>query len=282
VILALLGVTTIRWWRADPEPPRLEDAQSALALLGVPVVGEIPYLRRPTGSPGIVTSRYPDVADAYRMVAAATPVRGSVLLSAAGTDESCSDLALNCGAVLSRDGYRVLLVEGDPQIGRLIGQRANQGPGLTDMVIGHADLSDCMLSGSVGDKTRMGLVPWGTGPTGLPRSAQSQLGETITQLAVYADMVLIDGPPLASSADGLALAGHVDSILLVVSTGTSVSDIRRLRARLDQLDRPVLGVVVQHTSSRRRSRRVRGATTLPVRWASARPTSATEPTKTNT
>jgi Mrp family chromosome partitioning ATPase len=270
VILALLAVTTIRWWRADPEPPRLEDAQSAEALLGVPVLGEIPYLRRPANPAGIVTSQYPEVVDAYRMVAAATPISGSVLVTAAQPDESCSDLALNVGALLSRDGYHVMIVEGDPQLGRLVGHRADRHPGLTNLLSGQADLSACLLlSTTVGQSSPMGLVPWGTGPAGLPRSATSQLAEAIGQLSAHADLVLIDGPPLASSADGLTLAGRVDGILLTVATGTSLSDIRRLRARLDQLDRPVLGVVVQHTTSRRRSRRRRHTTTTPIRWTSA-------------
>jgi Mrp family chromosome partitioning ATPase len=265
-LLALMAVTTVRWWRADPEPAVLEDAQAAEALLGVPVVGEIPYLRRPGGPVGVVSGQYPEVVDAYRMVAAAIPVRGSVLVTSARPDESCSDLAVNVGAVLSRDGYRMLLVEGDVQTGRILEPRAEPLPGLTDLIVGEADIEACMLSSNVGVNSRMGLIPWGSGPTGLPRSIRSQLGHAIEEFAVYADVVLVDGPPLASSADGLTLAGHVDSILLVVPAGTAVSDIRRLRTRLDQLDRPVLGVVLQHTTTRHRSRRRRRTVLTSVRW----------------
>lgn len=266
ILLALMAATTIRWWRSDPEPPVLEDAQAAEAMLGVPVVAEIPYLRRPAGPACIVTSKYPEVLDAYRMIAAATPVRGSVLVTAANRNESCSDLVLNMGAVLSRDGYRMLLIDGHPKAGHLPDRNAKHGAGLTDVLAGVAGLRDVMLSARVGEQARMGLVPWGTGPGGLPRSVGPELGRTIHESAVLADVVLVDGPPIASSADGLTLAGHVDGILLVVSTGTLASDVQRLRVRLDQLDRPLLGVVLQHTSSRRRSRRRRRTATRPVRW----------------
>jgi Mrp family chromosome partitioning ATPase len=215
---------------------------------------------------GVVLDDYPQVVDAYRMVAAMSPVRGSILVTAARPDEACSDLVLNVGAVLNRDGYQVALVECDPQLGRLHPHRDGRDPGLTDVIAGHVRLQDVLHLGAGDEYANMQLMPWGSGHHGLPRGERSGLTYAIEELRAVADLVLIDGPPLASSADALNLAANVDGILVVVSIGTPLAELSRLRARLRQLDRPVLGVVVQHALAHRRPRRRGRRGTAPIRW----------------
>lgn len=262
IILALMIVGTIRWWRAEPDPPQVDSAQTVEAMLGAPVVSEIPYFAPSSSVAGVALDDFPHVVDAYRMVAALTPVRGSILVTAARHNEECSDLVLNVGAILNRDGYRVVLVECDPQLGRLHAHRDKDETGLTDFIAGDVRLPDVLHLGATSEYANLLLMPWGSGHHGLPRGERSMLAYAMDELGAIADLVLIDGPPLASSADALNLAANVNGILVVVSIGTPLADLSRLRARLRQLDRPVLGVVVQHTRARRRLRRRgrRGAT----------------------
>jgi capsular polysaccharide biosynthesis protein len=266
IVLALMTVGTIRWWQAEPDPPQVDSAQTVEAVLGAPIISEIPYVSRSSSVAGVVLDDYPQVVDAYRMVAAMSPVRGSILVTAARPDEACSDLVLNVGAVLNRDGYQVALVECDPQLGRLHPHRDGRDPGLTDFIAGHVRLQDVLHLGAGDEYANMQLVPWGSGHHGLPRGERSGLTYAIEELRAVADLVLIDGPPLASSADALNLAANVDGILVVVSIGTPLAELSRLRARLRQLDRPVLGVVVQHALAHRRPRRRGRRGTAPIRW----------------
>jgi Mrp family chromosome partitioning ATPase len=191
-------------------------------------------------------------------------------VTAARPDEGCSELVLNVAAVLGRDGYRVMLVEGDPQVGRLHPERDEHERGLTDFAADNARLQDILHVDGRGAHANLLLVPWGRAGQGLPRGERSMLTYAMEELRAFADLVLIDGPPLASSADAINLAAHVTGILVLVSIGTPLADLSTLRARLRQLDRPVLGVVVQHTTSGGRLRRRRAATTR-VRWTPAQP-----------
>ena len=274
VVLVLMGFATIRWWLADPDPPTIDDAQTAESVLGAPVIAEIPHLPHTPGIAGVVSDHYPQVIDAYRMAAAMSPVRGAILVTPAGAEEGCSDLVINVAAVLSQDGYRVVTVEGDANLGRLHRHPDEPQLGLTDLAAGHASLESCLLVGVTAAHASIGLLPWGTGQTTLPRGKSSGLAHAIDELRVVADLVIVDGPPLASSANALNLAANVDGILLTVTLGTPLAELSRLRARLSQLDRPVLGVVVQHSTGGRRRRRRR--VTQPVRWRPAAPHENTE------
>ncbi|CAN5744528.1 tyrosine-protein kinase domain-containing protein [soil metagenome] len=265
VVLVVLGYTTMRWWRTDPDPPEVHDAQTIERILGAAVIAEIPYVPRSPSRAGVVSDDYPHVTDAYRLVAAMSPAQGAVLVTAASPEETCSDLTLNVGAVLSRDGYRVVLVEGDPQLGRLH-RRKDDGVGLTDLAAGRTGVDQCMLVGTSRGNAGIGLVPWGTGRSMLRGGHRSALAFALNELRAVSDMTLVDAGPLASSADALHLAANVDSILLVVSAGTPVAALSRLRARLSQLDRPVLGAVLQQAPTRGPRRRRRIAT-RPVTWA---------------
>lgn len=265
VVLVGLAFITVRWWRTDPDPPQVNDAQTVEAVLGAAVIAEIPNIPRATGRAGVVSDDYPQVIDAYRLVAAMSPAQGTVLVTAARTDEPCSDLTLNVGAILNRDRYRVVLIEGDPQLGRLRQRRDGEVFGLTDLAAGRAQLEQCLLVGASRANAGMGLLPWGSNAAGLPAGRDSGFAYAVGEVRAISDLALIDAGPLASSADALNLAAHVDGILLVVSTGTPVAALSRLRARLSQLDRPVLGVVLEHTARRRVMARRRGVTN-PVRW----------------
>jgi Mrp family chromosome partitioning ATPase len=267
ILLALMVVGTIRWWRAEPDPPKVDSAETVEAVLEAPVISEIPPLPQTLAVAGVVVDDYPHVVDAYRMVAAMGPVRGSVLVTAARPDAACSDLVVNVGAVLDRDGYQVLLAECDPQAGRVRPHRDGRDVGITDFAAGMARLQDVLLRTGGNVHPNLLLVPWGSGRYSLPRGDRSGLTYAMEELRAVADLVLIDGPPLASSADALSLAANVDGILVVVSTGTPLADLSRLRARLRQLDRPVIGVVVQHMSRHARARRRRGSE--PISWQRA-------------
>jgi len=59
-------------------------------------------------------------------------------------------------------------------------------------------------------------------------------------------LVLVDVPPLLAIADGSALAGESDGVLMIVERGTDARDLDIVRQRLDVLRTSLIGVVYDH------------------------------------
>lgn len=262
MLLTVLGLVAVRWWRAEEFPAVLESAEQIEAVLDVPVLAVVPDLE---GSPlwtEVVSDRSSNAIAGYRMIAATGALRGSVLVTAARTDERCTTLTRDLAAVLARDGWRALIVEGARRDDRL--HESNDNRGLTDLLTGKSDIADCIVAGDIGAQVRIGLMPWGSRSADLLHHAHAHLQWAIERLTAVADVALIDGPPLLSSPDAVVWAKWVDRVLPVVTVGTPMADVQRLRKRLEQLNRPVAGVVVREPM-RSRSRR-RGIKTEKVRW----------------
>jgi Mrp family chromosome partitioning ATPase len=59
-------------------------------------------------------------------------------------------------------------------------------------------------------------------------------------------LVLLDVPPLLAVADGSALAGDADGVVLIVGRGADARDLDIVRQRLDVLRADLVGVVYDH------------------------------------
>jgi polysaccharide biosynthesis transport protein len=152
----------------------------------------------------------------------------------------------------------VLLLEADlrrPTIGRLAGL----GPsvGLSEILSNNARLADAVREVEVGTATN------GRAPTlhvltaGTPPPNPTELIESESMQRLLADvhneydLVIVDAPPASIVSDTIPLMSLVDGILIVARLGnTNRASARLLRAALDELDAPALGLVVNGLKSR--------------------------------
>lgn len=167
-----------------------------------------------------------------------------ITITSASPADGKSTVAANLAVTLARAGTPVVLVDADlrrPTIASTFHLPA--GAGLSDVVVGRADLADVVHTPAGFD----GLLVLPTGqippnPTELLssdrfRQALEALAETHT--------VIVDAPPLLAVSDAAVMATRLDGALVVVNVGsTTRDDIREAIARLERVHAPLLGAVM--------------------------------------
>lgn len=238
---------------------------------GVPTLGTIARHRAVQGSPQqrLVVRADPasTAAEDYRMLGikllfarqGGQPLR-SILITSVEEGEDVGEIAANVAVVLAQTGSRVVLVDGNlqrPTIGHLFG--FNDRCGLTDVLTGECSTAD------------PSPVHWAPGLLVLPSGsvtynafillASPRMVEVLEQLEARADLVLITGSPLTSSADSLFLASRVDGVILAAqSRQVRRRVLRNAVASLEAVGALVLGTILEESG--RTARRDRG-TALP-------------------
>ena len=184
----------------------------------------------------------------------------TVMVTSAGPREGKSTTIANLAIALARTGRHVVLVDLDlrrPMLSRLF--HLPDGPGLTDFASRDTELVDVLqpvgvtplrarvasISSSDGGQGRLEVIT--TGRTRVEPAAfveSSGLTEALHALRGYAEIVLIDAPPLLATGDSIALTGKVDAVLLVSRLGTLTRPTLQELARvLRRSPAPVLGLV---------------------------------------
>ncbi|WP_433364409.1 polysaccharide biosynthesis tyrosine autokinase [Streptosporangium sp. CA-115845] len=170
-------------------------------------------------------------------------------LSGEGVSLVCSNLAI----VLAEAGLRVTLVDGDlrrPSIAEYL--RIGDGPGLTDVLTGRAEVSAVLRQRDV-SAGRLSVLP--SGP--LPANPSVLLGSQrmrllIDELVDACDIVLIDTPPLLPVTDAATLAASCDGVLLVARCGRSHrQDMARALDLLSSVGAHLVGTVLNFAPDRR-------------------------------
>jgi Mrp family chromosome partitioning ATPase len=235
-----------------PEPPRKLRADHRLAMLA-----------EPTGIQ----------AEAFRMLRTnlefATLGHDAkvIMVTSAVEQEGKSTTIANLAVALAAAGHKVVLVDLDlrrPFIDKFFGV---QGPGVTQVALGHASLDEVLVRIAIaepGAETSNGngngngngkgsllrgvleVLPSGPIPPDPGEFVGTQaLGEILEELRDRADVVLVDAPPALHVGDALRLSTRVDGILLV----TRMKIVRRhmlseLARQVATVPTPVLGFVV--------------------------------------
>ena len=246
--LALMRARTDRSVRAD------EDVEGAA---GAHVVGRVLEQHRWARNrlPADVTGQSP-ASEAYRAlrvnlrhldgghrpqaVVVAGPVPGV----------GASTVAVNLSASLAASGQRVLLIDGDlrrPRVARLLG--LDEGPGLTDVLTGSAELLDVVQPWRGGRLTVLGAGPLPSDPEALLGSARMR--SLLDVLRDQYDQVIVDAPPLLSVVDAAVLSSVADSCLLVARYGrTTGEQLAEAAATVTRVRVPSLGVVLNRVPRR--------------------------------
>ncbi len=228
-------------------------------LLGVPVLGIIPRLRRlddpdaeeerqhGKGAPLVVAMDPLDpAAEAYRnlrmnlsfMSTEDEPVR-TILFSSPGPDEGKSTTAVNFAVMLAQQGQRVLLIDADlrrPSLHRSLD--ILREPGLTNLLVGDADAREAVRPNVLPNLDVLPSGPFPPNPSELLNSRSMQ--KLLEDFKGKYSQIIVDSPPVLAVTDASVLAGHVDGAVLVLRSGEteqraaerSVDQLRRLSVRI--------------------------------------------------
>jgi polysaccharide biosynthesis transport protein len=187
-----------------------------------------------------------------------------VLVTSAIAEEGKSTTAGNLAVAAARAGAKVILVDLDlrkPFLHRFF--RIDQGPGITDVVIGQqtfqsAVRSIALHSAPTGSENgnaahyegTLDILPAGTTP---PAPAEfmaiPQLANLLGSLSANYDLVVIDSAPILAVSDSQVLSRAVDAMCVVVRAGRIKRQVMdELRRQLESLGAVKLGFVLTNVT----------------------------------
>ena len=230
--------------------PRVTGSRELGRLLGLPVLAEIPYVRRRLGRGqtlrAVEYEAYQTLQAALRKQLPATGQR-TILVTSALHHEGKTEVTAALGLVLSQSGHRTWLVSADmrwPRLHELFD--VSQSPGLAEVLTAArrdgssaaAQLS-AVRTGSREAAGSLHVLASGRTPADPAQLLASDTLDTFfdeVKESEY-DYVLLDGPPLLGLVDSQVLAQRVDGVLIVCRrdrmTPENAIALRELLARLD-------------------------------------------------
>ncbi len=246
LLFAAFAMAALAWFR-DGRRPVINSGSDATMSLRAPLLGEI------VASPHEAFAAATAPGAAYQLLAtslgAVHPDGGVLLAGTAIPSPHAHETIARMATASAREGRRVLVVDGDTGgrgLSSLFGQEQTTG-GLTELLAGLAGFDEVRRTIGVGGAATLDLITGGRpidDPSSLFRSQQGR--EIVNSFRSRYDLVLVAIPPLLTAADGSALAGAADGVVLVVDRGTGAHDLDTVRQRLEVLRTPTIGVVFDH------------------------------------
>ena len=184
-----------------------------------------------------------------------------IAITSTSPQEGKTLVSINTSVCLAQAGLKILLVGADmrkPTMGKGFGLEIT--PGLSDILLGNYPWSDTvktitdMIMGKMSmDELMMtpgldnlhiitsGSIP--SNPSELMDS--SRLKEFIKDAGEVYDIIILDAPPVLSTADAAILGTRVDGVLLVYRVGAvSRALLRRAATQIEQVGANIMGVVL--------------------------------------
>ena len=247
---------------------RLRDDEAVEEFFRLPILGAIPRAARRSadGPPGADPGQhegYSALATNLRFFELGPDI-ASVMFTSSVPGEGKTNVTLGTARALATMNVRVVAVEADmrrPTFGRY-GLGASDH-GLSTVLAGASPLERALIPVSARSFTPLGGTPGANeGPSfhvlpagPIPPNPQALLSrpamaQLLEQLRSFAEVVLIDTPPLGTVNDPVTLARLVDGIAIVVRLGTTTKDdARRTLRALGNLDTEIFGVVMTDAST---------------------------------
>ena len=142
-----------------------------------------------------------------------------VLISGASPNAGKTFVSSNLAVVIAQAGQRVLVIDADMRKGTLhkaLG--ASQGPGLSDLLVGNADLSQVVRS--LPGLEDLSFIARGDAP---PNPSELLMHANFTRLleevSQQYDLVIVDTPPILAVTDAAIIAHHAGTCLMVARFG---------------------------------------------------------------
>lgn len=221
----------------------------------LPVIGVIPAQSewKDRDRPRVITVMEPrsPAAEAYRTLRTSVQFRGLeeplrlIQVTSPSASEGKTTTLANLAVAFASSGQRVAVVCCDlrrPRVHEFF--QIDNRVGFTTVMLGEVPLSAALQP--VPKIENLWLLPSGV----VPQNPAELLGtrqaaNVFNALGAQFDLVLVDCPPVLPVADAAILASRMDGTLLVASAGsTTRTSLRRALEALEQVDAPLLGVVL--------------------------------------
>jgi capsular exopolysaccharide synthesis family protein len=217
----------------------------------IALIGTIPFDAEATAAPLLVeTGPLSTRSESFRTLRTNLAFVGTaerartIVMTSSLPGEGKTTTSANLGVVLAESGASVCLVEADLRRPRLLDYFGMEGAvGLTDLLIGRADLADILQPYG-----RHQLALLGAGQ--IPPNPSELLGspamrEALQELSEKFDYVLLDAPPMLPVTDAAVLATISDGAVLVVGSGLVTRDqLATAIEGLDKVNARILGTVL--------------------------------------
>jgi capsular exopolysaccharide synthesis family protein len=166
-------------------------------------------------------------------------------------EEGKTTIATCLASVQSSAGERVLLIDADtrrPSCNGLL--NLNRDPGLTDVLMGNAQLDDALQTCEWSGLT---LLPAGRPTPNISNLlASSKLEALLDVLDREYDLIVIDSPPILAAADARILAKHAHAAFVVVRWAkTRRQTVRLAVQQLDATGVPIAGTLLSAVDARK-------------------------------
>lgn len=260
LLLGAASATAVSWY-AGGKAKKVTRSHEPSAILGAPLLGEIPDLRTVgiTDAVPVVSAPRSAAAEAFRLIAEAIDHAlvdlGSkvILVGSALPGDGKTVTTFNLAAAIQLGGGMVTLVDADERMRGLSKLTAlDEERGLGDVLRDGSDLQASIVDVRLTTLVSLRFLPAGRSSDdleGVYRTSAFRQG--LASLRESADWVILDSPPLLLVAGASAVAAQTDGIVLVVKNGTAIADLEDVRQRLNFVGAPLLGYVYNRAQPRR-------------------------------
>ncbi len=241
---------------------RIRSPEVVERLTDYPLLGMIAHIDAADAGHSLVVREHPrdPVSEAYRVVRTnlqfaevQSPIR-TLVVTSAGPGEGKTTTAANLALAMAQAGRKVVLVDADlrkPMQHQVFGLSNAQG--LTSALMHPEIAADRFLQRvDAGGGQSLWVMPSGPVP---PNPAEvvgaRRMQELLDELATFADVVVLDTPPVLVVADPALLAQMSDGVLLVTRLGvTHEQGMKRALEQLRYAEARVVGIVVNDMTAR--------------------------------
>lgn len=235
------------------------DSEDVALALGSTVMGAIPTLGigHRSGPSSLImlstggSARIASAREAFRRLRSSIQFLSSssnvssVIVTSSSPAEGKSLTAANLAIALAQNGSRCVLVSADlrrPTLEKLFGMEGPR-PGLSEYLAAAAELNAEKVPGI----DNLWLIRSGTPPSNPGELLNSDRFEQMIKELEREDVeyVVVDTPPVLSTADAVSAARYVDGVIVVVDTErTETADLLQVRAELERSGSKLLGAVM--------------------------------------
>jgi succinoglycan biosynthesis transport protein ExoP len=229
--------------------------------LGIPVLATVPKSKLIAQENDAVTVNSTSIeAEAFRTLRtsihlleskgetggeAKETARNAVLFTSANPGEGKTTCSYNYAVMLSRQGLKTLLIDGDLRRATLTGLivKSKKGPGLSEVLSEQSSLAEVSQSTV---HANLFFLPSGGSHGGSEELLDmGKVGAFLRKAAGQFDRIVIDTPPINAVSDSLIFAPHVLMNCLVIGAGTTPkAAVERACLLLKEVNRGLIGVIL--------------------------------------
>jgi capsular exopolysaccharide synthesis family protein len=172
----------------------------------------------------------------------------SVLVTSAAPQDGKTLTSCNLAITIAQAGTQVVLVDADlrkSRVHRMFGM--DNRTGLTTVLTGLIPLPEALREVDVPNLKVLTAGPKPPNPAEMLGSAR--MAALLAELNAFAEMVIVDSPPVMAVTDAVVLSTMVDGVVLVLKANdTTYQQAQRTKAMLEQVKARILGVVLDQVS----------------------------------